>query len=147
MAYREWGMDFTAILSRFTNPADVCGELNCCPPTKKYLDFNEYKMETLKGKPPVNSWPTPTNKTGTYKVLQLTDIHCDPLYTAGFNAKCGEFQCCRADSGKANHTEDISGYWGASYGNGKNCDIPLYLVDATLSSIAKTHGNDIEFIL
>lgn len=47
----------------------------------------------------------------TYKILQISDIHYDPLYQPGKNAKCNEPLCCQADHPDPTDVEAECGYW------------------------------------
>lgn len=76
------------------------------------------------------------------KVLQITDIHLDAEYHEGTNAVCGEPLCCRKDSpGEVTHSSR-AGYWG----DYRDCDIPLRLVEETFKSIRANHP-DIDYII
>jgi len=64
-----------------------------------------------------------------YEIIQVTDIHLDPLYLVGSEADCGEPLCCReVDS----HVKSKSGYWGTY-----PCDLPKVTLSNALSEISK----------
>ncbi|KRT84324.1 Calcineurin-like phosphoesterase [Oryctes borbonicus] len=66
-----------------------------------------------------------------FRVLHLTDIHYDELYTTGSASKCNKFLCCQGDNKVRSLYEDIAGYWG-SWGK---CDAPHNLVMETFKHI------------
>ncbi|XP_060531078.1 sphingomyelin phosphodiesterase-like [Cylas formicarius] len=72
------------------------------------------------------------------KILQLSDLHYDPLYTPGKSNECGEPLCCQNDQ----ETGDVEagtacGYW-SDY---KAADVPEYLFDEVLRQ-AQTSNPD-----
>nr|XP_036224039.1 sphingomyelin phosphodiesterase isoform X2 [Bactrocera oleae] len=76
----------------------------------------------------------PAKNGNELKILQLTDIHYDPLYVPGALAECDEPQCCQRHVG--NTTSDkAAGYWGDYRG----CDAPWHMIDDALNHIKNTH--------
>ena len=71
------------------------------------------------------------------KVVQVTDLHVDPYYTAGANADCGEPLCCRNSDGLATSPEKTAGVWG----DYRNCDTPIATLRHALKHISDTHAN------
>lgn len=65
-------------------------------------------------------------------IVQLTDIHIDPYFTAGANADCGEPLCCR--EGRANPGK-AAGIWG----DYRSCDTPVGSLKSALEHISATH--------
>ena len=68
-------------------------------------------------------------------MVQITDIHIDPYYTAGMNAECGEPLCCRRGSGYAGSSSKSAGPWG----DYRNCDTPVASLKSALGHISRTH--------
>ncbi|KAE9414641.1 hypothetical protein Angca_004472 [Angiostrongylus cantonensis] len=80
------------------------------------------------------------------RVLHLTDIHLDMMYTPGLETKCSEPQCCRPQgnptiSAKAN-IKQPAGYWGMV----GDCDAPYWLLTNMLEFIQKNH-RDLDYII
>lgn len=70
------------------------------------------------------------------KILQITDIHYDPLYQPSGNADCDEPTCCRrgqSTNGKIN--EKSAGFWG----DYNNCDLPWHSIVDALEHIKTQH--------
>ncbi|KAB0799305.1 hypothetical protein PPYR_07185 [Photinus pyralis] len=81
-----------------------------------------------------NADRSPTNtKQSPLKILHLTDVHYDPGYEVGSNAKCDEILCCQKGT-KANRSSDQAGYWG-SY----PCDSPWHTVENVLTEAIERH--------
>lgn len=59
-----------------------------------------------------------------FKILQVTDIHYDPLYEPNGNADCNEPTCCRMGQNKTSENKKLAGYWG----DFNNCDSPWHAV-------------------
>ncbi|CAL7948927.1 unnamed protein product [Xylocopa violacea] len=74
------------------------------------------------------------------KVLQLSDLHYDPLYEPNGNSNCGEPVCCRVGQNKTGVTS-LAGYWG----DYKSCDTPWHAIVDAFKHIKDTH-QDIDFI-
>jgi hypothetical protein len=68
-------------------------------------------------------------------IIQITDIHYDPMYMPNGNAKCGEPMCCRCTQGKPGNPDIAAGYWG----DYRSCDIPWQAVQNTLHQIKGSH--------
>jgi hypothetical protein len=68
-------------------------------------------------------------------IIQITDIHYDPMYMPNGNAKCGEPMCCRRSQGKPENPDIAAGYWG----DYRSCDIPWQAVQNTLHQIKGSH--------
>ncbi|CAG9764587.1 unnamed protein product [Ceutorhynchus assimilis] len=73
------------------------------------------------------------NDTDSVQILQITDVHLDPLYSPGSNAKCSEPLCC--DSGVPANPEDAAGYWG----DYKVCDMPWHTMENMMERIREKH--------
>ncbi|KAH1020512.1 hypothetical protein HUJ04_010157 [Dendroctonus ponderosae] len=110
--------------------------------------FQNYGCED----PNADSWsiplpPVPTTRTqrkhqtgtGNIQILQITDVHLDPLYSPGSNSKCSEPLCC--ESGTPANAEDAAGYWG----DYAVCDMPWHTIDNMMDQIKKNH-EDIDII-
>ncbi|XP_039966762.1 sphingomyelin phosphodiesterase-like [Bactrocera tryoni] len=76
----------------------------------------------------------PAKSGDELKVLQLTDIHYDPLYVPGALAACDEPQCCQRHADTTTG-EEAAGYWG----DYRDCDAPWHMIDDALNHIKSTH--------
>ncbi|XP_063704801.1 sphingomyelin phosphodiesterase-like [Culicoides brevitarsis] len=76
----------------------------------------------------------------TFKIVHITDVHYDPRYVVGNNAKCDDPTCCRQSHGKPQNAADGAGRWG-SY----DCDVPWESVEDLVQHI-KTEHSDAEII-
>uniref|UniRef100_A0A1I7XUQ1 Saposin B-type domain-containing protein n=1 Tax=Heterorhabditis bacteriophora TaxID=37862 RepID=A0A1I7XUQ1_HETBA len=96
--------------------------------------------------------PSPIDKKTVFpgkpilRVLHLTDLHLDMLYTPGLEAKCKEPQCCRPQQnpnelGKSKVSQ-MAGPWGTV----GNCDVPYWLLINMLEFVRKNH-RDLDYIL
>ncbi|XP_017885919.1 sphingomyelin phosphodiesterase 1-like isoform X2 [Ceratina calcarata] len=74
------------------------------------------------------------------KVLQLSDIHYDPLYEPDGNTKCGEPVCCRKGQNKTDVTS-AAGFWG----DYDSCDTPWHAIVDVINHAKVTH-QDIDFV-
>jgi len=84
--------------------------------------------------------PEPFKKTPNgLTVLQLSDVHMDPLYAVGSAAQCGKPLCCRADDQPIDGNR-TAGAWG-DY----ECDINEKMIHAMLSHISATVKPDYIF--
>ncbi|XP_065888775.1 sphingomyelin phosphodiesterase-like isoform X2 [Dysidea avara] len=81
-----------------------------------------------KPKPPVEPLPPP-KPDNPIKILHLSDIHVDLLYTEGLTTECGEPLCCRPPN---KPVSPAAGPWGDYY-----CDVPM----VTLSDLFKHLAN------
>lgn len=68
------------------------------------------------------------------RLLHLSDIHVDPKYTPGAEAKCSEPLCCRhgITGGK---TKMPAGLWGTV----SKCDVPYRTVEAMFQQISSDY--------
>jgi sphingomyelin phosphodiesterase len=57
----------------------------------------------------------------TIKVAHISDVHIDPYYLVGSNVACGNFLCCRKESGSPSNSNDAAMQWGSAF----NCDMPI----------------------
>ena len=67
---------------KILDPYDVCFYLNYCPLKKTFLNSNEYANQLFIDKPP--RIDDLSHEGDTFKIIQLTDFHVDPRYTAVF---------------------------------------------------------------
>jgi hypothetical protein len=68
-------------------------------------------------------------------IIQITDIHYDPMYMPNGNAECNAVMCCRRDQGQPETPDAAAGYWG----DYRDCDIPWHTVQNTLQQIKESH--------
>ncbi|CAK9822057.1 Sphingomyelin phosphodiesterase [Anthophora retusa] len=74
------------------------------------------------------------------KILQITDLHYDPLYEINGNSNCGEPVCCRKGQNETN-VNSLAGFWG----DYESCDTPWHAITNALTHIKDTH-QDIDFM-
>lgn len=90
----------------------------------------------LGSKPEVNgNYDSRTNASEALTIIQITDIHYDPMYMPHGNAECGATMCCRSDQGIPERPKAEAGYWG----DYRDCDIPWQTVQNTLQQIKESH--------
>ncbi|XP_019855309.1 PREDICTED: sphingomyelin phosphodiesterase-like isoform X3 [Amphimedon queenslandica] len=109
--------DHTALSTR-----EVCGTIldDKCGTT--YDPFNqEWTVPVPGGKPPLVPYQPPKVNI-TNRILHISDIHWDPQYTPGLQARCDEPLCCRPPLPKGD-PNNSAGAWGDAH-----CDIPLQTV-------------------
>lgn len=114
------------------DPADVCGlglqSKYCSTVSDKYnwdIEIDEGSSNEI----------APLEIEGTFKVLQLSDIHYDPIYEPYGNSQCGEPMCCRKGQNATNTSGKVAGYWG----DYDNCDLPWHALIDALEHINSTH--------
>lgn len=78
----------------------------------------------------------PTGKS-KYRILHITDLHFDPLYTEGRNQDCDEPLCCQNDQEIAKDPSSGCGYWG-SY---TKADTPWQTILALFNHTTKEINN------
>ncbi|XP_062542368.1 sphingomyelin phosphodiesterase-like [Armigeres subalbatus] len=69
------------------------------------------------------------------KIVQITDLHYDPLYLVDHNAVCNRPACCRNDQGIPNDPSHRAGKWG----DYRDCDSPWDAVDDVIDHVADNH--------
>uniref|UniRef100_A0A1X7T6L3 Saposin B-type domain-containing protein n=2 Tax=Amphimedon queenslandica TaxID=400682 RepID=A0A1X7T6L3_AMPQE len=109
--------DHTALSTR-----EICGTIldDKCGTT--YDPFNqEWTVPVPGGKPPLIPYQPPKVNI-TNRILHISDIHWDPQYTPGLQARCDEPLCCRPPLPKGT-PDNSAGAWGDAH-----CDIPLQTV-------------------
>lgn len=75
------------------------------------------------------------------RILQLTDIHYDPLYVVGSLAACNEPLCCRKGVGTIDDESLQAGFW-SDY---RDCDTPKVFIEDTYDQITNIH-KDIDYV-
>ncbi|GFN76737.1 sphingomyelin phosphodiesterase [Plakobranchus ocellatus] len=86
------------------SPKEVCGIVlgkGCASPY--YPGQMWYVKLPETPKPPPKPPVVPKPDAPKVRVLQLTDIHIDPLYEKGTKSDCGDPLCCRSDSNTTLH--------------------------------------------
>ncbi|KAJ9595713.1 hypothetical protein L9F63_013126 [Diploptera punctata] len=68
-------------------------------------------------------------------IVQVTDIHHDPIYKPDGNAVCGEPMCCRSKQGNPETPAAAAGYWG----DYRYCDLSWHAFEDALQQIKKNH--------
>ncbi|KAK7091157.1 sphingomyelin phosphodiesterase-like [Littorina saxatilis] len=124
----------TVLDSLILSPEEVCGLVFGDDCAESYWPFDAWNV-TLPDvpKPPVVPHVLPKPGSPTVRVLHLTDIHLDTLYSAGSKATCGEPLCCRADDGQPDTGGPGAGY----YGDYRNCDTPAWTLEGLFTHLAK----------
>ncbi|XP_054725493.1 sphingomyelin phosphodiesterase 1 [Anastrepha obliqua] len=80
----------------------------------------------------------PAKSSDDLKILHLTDIHYDPEYEPGALADCPEPMCCQRSSlSGVVESSKQAGYWG----DYRDCDAPLHVVEHAFDHIVDTHSN------
>lgn len=111
-----------------------------CMGSGKSMDW-EVKLPSIP-KPPPNNTQLPKENLPSFKVLQVTDTHYDPLYAEGSNAVCKEPLCCRDKSQIVLKNSDGAGKWG----DYRNCDPPKAMIDNMFDHIVEVHAvSEIQF--
>jgi hypothetical protein len=82
--------------------------------------------------PPVKPPVPPSPSSPRLRVLHISDLHYDPLYTPGLSSQCGEPLCCRPPNGPG-VAPHIAGYWGDF-----NCGEYVLRRPATMGVMAAT---------
>ncbi|VDL86379.1 unnamed protein product [Nippostrongylus brasiliensis] len=144
----EFQDEFMYVLGQvIVEPHQICGLLldDC----GKFIDpFNStWTVPIPGGQPtPLDKQPVPPGKP-TLRVLHLTDIHVDMLYTPGLETNCSEPQCCRPQQNPnevslADAVKVPAGPWGMV----GDCDAPYWLFTNMLEFIQKNH-KDLDYIM
>ena len=111
---------------RLTNSDNFCHTLGLCLEGEECEDTYDYAIRLLKDKP--NKKREPIDPTAsTLRMLQITDIHFDPLYIEGASVYCDERLCCHEPA--SNYSRIKSGKFGSYI----NCDTS----NNTLTSFAQ----------
>lgn len=83
----------------------------------------------------------PASGADNLKIVHLSDIHYDPEYKVGSLANCKLPMCCRSTENNLSDDSDAAGSWG----DYRNCDSPLTLVENTLDAVLGEHS-DIDYV-
>ncbi|XP_034941151.1 sphingomyelin phosphodiesterase-like [Chelonus insularis] len=117
----------------------VCGLVlqnqPCCQPPSRYqwtLDIDDNPPQLIN---------VQSSKGDTIKILQITDIHYDPLYEPNGNAGCKEPTCCRQGQNNTRRITKLAGFWG----DFNNCDSPWHAVVDALDHL-KNYQSDIDYV-
>ena len=100
---------------RLTNSDNFCHTLGLCSEGQDCEDTYDYAIRLLKNKPNKKREPIDTTAP-TLKMMQMTDIHFDPLYIEGASVYCDEKLCCHEPA--SNYSRVKSGKFGSLI----NCD-------------------------
>lgn len=90
--------DMVALSSR-----EICGAIvgpSCATPYNPY--DQEWNVSIPGNKPPITPTPPPKPGSPMNRILHLTDMHFDHLYTPGLSNDCGEPLCCRPPNPQGN---------------------------------------------
>lgn len=109
----------------------VCGvvlESKSCPLSDPEFDWNIHIDNNS------NAIITDNETQKQIKILQITDLHYDPLYEPYGNSICREPVCCRKGQNEPNMTQ-FAGFWG----DYNSCDTPWHAITDALNHIKDTH--------
>ena len=121
-----------SVMKHYLDPLRICPAIFLCSDFYQDLDLKVFINDTLRDKP-VRPDAVPTGRA-TFKLVHVTDMHIDFDYAAGYEADCGEPECCQTMHGTPKSPESASGYWGTlKY----NCDLPSYTLQQGLDFIAE----------
>uniref|UniRef100_A0A8B9VBG6 Sphingomyelin phosphodiesterase n=1 Tax=Anas zonorhyncha TaxID=75864 RepID=A0A8B9VBG6_9AVES len=109
-------------------PAEACGLL--LGPRCGHWDIYGAWNVSLPAapKPPVRPPVPPPPGAPSARILFLTDLHWDRLYTPGSDAACPDPLCCR---GAARPGPGGAGFWGEY----SKCDLPLHTIAGLLAQL------------
>lgn len=125
--------DNQAKLTEYT----ICGVIlqgsNCAIDDESFnwkieIDTNGKEITGSKSEIPSGG---PTDLT----IVQITDVHFDPLYQTGALAECEEPLCCRRTDVKISDESKGAGKWG----DYRDCDVPWYMYEDAVNQISKEH--------
>ena len=112
-----------AIIERYLDAEYLCtNKLICEYNHYQLLNPDDYAREILKDKPNKKLPEISLNKT--LKVLHMSDVHTDTLYSEGSNGNCGKPLCCREENGPPKEAKFAAGRWGYQ----GFCDLPRITV-------------------
>ena len=136
--YTNYGIPFLKnAFVRLTNSDNFCHTLGFCAEGQDCEDTYDYAIRLLKDKPNKKREPIDTTAP-TLRMLQVNDIHFDPLYIEGGSVYCDERLCCHEPA--SNYSRIKSGKFGSYI----NCDTSLN----TLTSFAQAAKDlDVDFII
>ena len=125
--YTNYGIPFLKnTFVRLMNSENFCHTLGFCPEGQECEDTYDYAIRLLKDKPNKKREAIDTTAP-VLKMLQITDIHFDPLYMEGASVYCDERLCCHEPA--SNYSRIKSG----KFGSFVNCDTS----NNTLTSFAE----------
>ncbi|KAL3276751.1 hypothetical protein HHI36_012121 [Cryptolaemus montrouzieri] len=120
-------------------PQEVCGVyfqyLGCVNPYAK-----EWKIK-IPGKKNSSDKVIYSESEEPLKIVQITDVHYDPLYKPGSNAVCDLPLCCEGRNGIPSDPENAAGL----FGDYRVCDMPKNAIINLLKEI-KTSQNKIDYV-
>ena len=136
--YTNYGVPFLVnTFARLTNSDNFCYTLGLCEEGQICEDTYDYAIRLLKDKPNKKREPIDTTAP-ILRMLQVNDIHFDPLYIEGGSVYCDERLCCHEPA--SNYSRIKSGKFGSYI----NCDTSLN----TLTSFAQAAKDlDVDFII
>ena len=114
--YSNYGIPFLKnTFVRLTNSENLCHTLGLCFDGQDCEDTYDYAIRLLKDKPDKKREPIDP-EAPTLRMLQMTDIHFDPLYIENASVYCDESLCCHEPA--SNYSRVKSGKFGSLI----NCD-------------------------
>uniref|UniRef100_A0A1I8IQP2 Saposin B-type domain-containing protein n=1 Tax=Macrostomum lignano TaxID=282301 RepID=A0A1I8IQP2_9PLAT len=119
----------------YLDPDDVCGQYlgaGCSNASIPQFDYFWNISLPPNPKPPVKPISPPKSGAPRLRILHLSDVHIDALYSVGASADCGLPTCCRRSDGMPPSSKRRAAYWG-DY----NCDLPWWTADNSFKQIAR----------
>uniref|UniRef100_A0A1I8IP86 Sphingomyelin phosphodiesterase n=1 Tax=Macrostomum lignano TaxID=282301 RepID=A0A1I8IP86_9PLAT len=119
----------------YLDPDDVCGQYlgaGCSNASIPQFDYFWNISLPPNPKPPVKPILPPKSGAPRLRILHLSDVHIDVLYSVGASADCGLPTCCRRSDGMPPSSKRRAAYWG-DY----NCDLPWWTADNSFKQIAR----------
>lgn len=113
------------MITEALSPHLVCGIFGAC---EKPV-YPTWNVTFPSPQPPAKPYPSVTNGP-RIKVLHISDIHVDPLYTPGLQTDCGEPICCRPPN-----SPGTPGNSAGKFGD-YACDLPPVTYESMLQYIA-----------
>ncbi|PAA76951.1 hypothetical protein BOX15_Mlig024602g3 [Macrostomum lignano] len=125
----------------YLDPDDVCGQYlgaGCSNASIPQFDYFWNISLPPNPKPPVKPISPPKSGAPRLRILHLSDVHIDALYSVGASADCGLPTCCRRSDGMPPSSKRRAAYWG-DY----NCDLPWWTADNSFKQIARDRQFDL----
>eukprot|EP00731_Ephydatia_muelleri_P019987 Em0012g812a len=122
--------EVVTVATSVISPQLICSRIiSSCPAPQNPSSWSVTLPRTPK--PPVQPVPAPPPGSPVNRILHLSDIHYDPLYTPGLTNQCGQPLCCRIPNAKGTTPTNTAGFWG-DYA----CDPPIWLVESAFQFLA-----------
>jgi len=126
---QEYGFLILQIISDDLSTQEPCAGLGVCDePPEREIPTEPVVPSDLSDLSGEKAWPAWDQGGDVGYFLQITDVHLDKKYQAGYSYECGLPICCRPQGGaRPGFNGTAAGYWGTP---GADCDTPPYLSEA-----------------